>query len=253
LVYAENEFLIEFRDTNGELVDVGTVKFALDMNMPGMVMHDAATVKATSTPGQYRASVKPDMAGDWTVKLEYEGPRGKGQVSFTVTVATSASAAKASESAATHMAKVELSDEQRKAAQDFFAAAGFVSASLAADKVEDFNTAIGKLPAVVAGLRTAFSGHAWQSLIQQIENVATPPQAKSLEEARESFYPFTARVTDFARVARKQTEAFGSVKIFKCPMAPKAGQTSYWIQLQGPLKNPFYGAEMLDCGSEVTP
>ena len=98
LVFAQNDFLIEFRDANGELVDMGTVRFALDMNMPGMVMHNAATVKPTGTPGQYRASIKPDMAGDWMVKLEYDGPRGKGEVSFTVNVAASASAAAAAAS-----------------------------------------------------------------------------------------------------------------------------------------------------------
>jgi hypothetical protein len=52
-------------------------------------------------------------------------------------------------------------------------------------------------------------------------------------------------------VARKQ-EPFKSVKIYKCPMAPKPGQTSFWLQLAGPLRNPFYGSEMIDCGSEVT-
>lgn len=87
LVFARNDFLIEFRDANGQLVDVGAVRFALDMNMPGMVMHNTATVKPTGTPGQYRASLKPDMAGDWTAKLEYDGPRGKGAVTFPVTVA----------------------------------------------------------------------------------------------------------------------------------------------------------------------
>jgi hypothetical protein len=57
-----NEILIEFRDTaSGELVDVGTVKFDLDMNMPGMVMHNGSTIEPTGTPGQYRAKVKPDI------------------------------------------------------------------------------------------------------------------------------------------------------------------------------------------------
>jgi len=227
LIHAKNEFLIEFRDAGGELVDVGTVRFALDMNMPGMVMHNAATVKPTGTPGKYRASIKPDMAGDWMVKLEYDGPRGKGEISFTVNVATSASAAKPPQSAATPIAKVELSNEQRKAAQDFFAVADAVSAGLAADKVEDFNAAIGKLPAVVATLRTAFEGYPWRSLVQQIESTVSLPQARSLEDARKSFYAFTARATDFAKAARQQSDAFDSLKIFKCPMAPKAGQTTF--------------------------
>jgi Cu(I)/Ag(I) efflux system membrane protein CusA/SilA len=84
---AMNDILIEFRDTaSGELVDVGTVKFDLDMNMPGMVMHSAATIEPTGTPGRYRAKVKPDMAGDWKVTLRYDGPRGNGNVSFPVNV-----------------------------------------------------------------------------------------------------------------------------------------------------------------------
>jgi hypothetical protein len=84
---AMNEILIEFRDAaSGDLVDVGTVKFDLDMNMPGMVMHNGATIEATGTPGQYRAKVKPDMAGDWMATLRYEGPRGTGSVSFPVNV-----------------------------------------------------------------------------------------------------------------------------------------------------------------------
>jgi hypothetical protein len=61
---ADNEVLIEFRDTaSGELVDVGTVKLDLDMNMAGMVMHAGSDFKPTGTPGQYRAKITPDMAG----------------------------------------------------------------------------------------------------------------------------------------------------------------------------------------------
>jgi Cu(I)/Ag(I) efflux system membrane protein CusA/SilA len=252
LVHAKNDFLIEFRDTSGELVDVGTVRFALDMNMPGMVMHNTATVKPSGTSGRYRASIKPDMAGDWTVKLEYDGLRGKGEVSFNVTVATPGSAK--APSARPAASKVQLSEPQASAAQKFFASAEAVTASLATDKLDDFNGAVANLPVAVAELGQAFdSGHPWHALIRQIESVATLPQAKSLEEARKSFYPFSARAVDFAKAARQQNESFASLKIYKCPMAPKAGQTSFWLQLQGPLKNPFYGAQMLDCGSEVAP
>ncbi len=82
-----NEIVIEFRDTaSGELAEAGSVKFDLDMNMPGMVMHSGATIEPTGTPGQYRANVKPGMAGDWTATLHYEGPRGSGSTSFSVNV-----------------------------------------------------------------------------------------------------------------------------------------------------------------------
>ena len=82
----QSEILVEFRDASGQLVDVGTVKFDLDMNMPGMVMHSGSTIEPTGTPGRYRAKVKPGMAGDWTATLAYEGPRGPGKVSFSVNV-----------------------------------------------------------------------------------------------------------------------------------------------------------------------
>src|SRR5438128_11384147 len=81
----DNEVLIEFRDRNGQLVDVGNVKFDLDMNMPGMQMHSGGSIERTNTPGQYRAKIKIDMAGDWNAKISFDGPRGNGQTSFNLT------------------------------------------------------------------------------------------------------------------------------------------------------------------------
>ena len=89
LTLGENEVLIEFRDSaTAAPIDVGTVTFALDMNMPGMVMHAGATISLTGGIGQYRAKIKPDMAGDWTSQLSYHGPHGSGEISFTVNVKT---------------------------------------------------------------------------------------------------------------------------------------------------------------------
>jgi hypothetical protein len=78
----DNNVLIEFRDSDGKLIDAGDVNFTIDMNMPGMQMHEGATVQRKGTAGQYRAKIKVGMAGDWTAKLSYEGPRGSGQTSF---------------------------------------------------------------------------------------------------------------------------------------------------------------------------
>jgi hypothetical protein len=80
----KSELQIEFKDANGQLVDVGSVKFALEMNMPGMQMHSAAVI--TGSGGHYRAKLQPEMAGDWKATLSYSGPRGSGQKSFTVAV-----------------------------------------------------------------------------------------------------------------------------------------------------------------------
>jgi Cu(I)/Ag(I) efflux system membrane protein CusA/SilA len=84
---AENEVTIEFHDeASGRAADVGKVTFELNMNMSGMVMNSGATISSTGEPGRYLAKIKPEMAGDWTAKLDYDGPRGQGVLSFTVTV-----------------------------------------------------------------------------------------------------------------------------------------------------------------------
>ena len=82
-----NDFFIQFRDSaSGQLVDVSMVKFDLNMNMPGMVMHSSAAIESTGTPGQYHAEVEPGMGGDWVATLHYSGKHGSGQTSFTVNV-----------------------------------------------------------------------------------------------------------------------------------------------------------------------
>ncbi len=248
---AQNNFLIEFRDTAGQLVDVGSVQFDIDMNMPGMVMHNSAQVKATGTPGQYRATLKPDMAGDWTVKLRFDGPRGKGETSIPITVGSgAASPAKP----APAKPKVMLNDSQQLALTNFVAAVDALSRSLAADNVNDFNQAAATVTNALPSLAQQFDDkHPWHAAIQKIQSASSLTKAENLETARKEFIPFSNAVSEFARMVRQESDALRSIKVFKCPMAPKPGQTSFWIQLQGPLRNPFYGSEMLDCGSEVSP
>ena len=82
----DNDMLIEFRDSGGQLVDVGTVKFEANMNMPGMQMHEAAKIQSAGTPGHYRAKIKVGMAGDWNAKLSYDGPHGHGETNILLNV-----------------------------------------------------------------------------------------------------------------------------------------------------------------------
>ncbi len=81
----DNDVLIEFRDSSGNLVDVGNVKFELSMNMTGMQMHEGANIESAGALGRYRAKIKVGMAGDWGGKLSYDGPRGRGETTVTLT------------------------------------------------------------------------------------------------------------------------------------------------------------------------
>jgi AcrB/AcrD/AcrF family/YtkA-like len=81
-----NEVLIEFRDSSGNLVGVGNVKFELNMNMTGMQMHEGANIQPASASGRYRAKIKAGMAGDWAGKVSYDGPHGRGETTVTLSV-----------------------------------------------------------------------------------------------------------------------------------------------------------------------
>ena len=58
-----------------------------------------------------------------------------------------------------------------------------------------------------------------------------------------------------AQAARRGNGDFSTLKIFRCPMTKDAfigaPRRAEWIQLQPEVRNPWFGKEMLDCGSEV--
>jgi len=65
-------------------------------------------------------------------------------------------------------------------------------------------------------------------------------------------------VSDLAVSIRRMTGETDHIKVFECPMARSAvpsAETAQgrWVQVGGPMRNPFFGAEMLDCGKEIQP
>ena len=87
LKHGNTEFTVTFADASGKPVDVGAV--ALTFHMPQMgtmaAMTDSATFTTTDTPGVYRGKANIETAGEWQVKITYEGPKGRGQATFPVT------------------------------------------------------------------------------------------------------------------------------------------------------------------------
>jgi Cu(I)/Ag(I) efflux system membrane fusion protein len=77
---------------------------------------------------------------------------------------------------------------------------------------------------------------------------ALPPLAlgTDLKTARRSFEPWSTAVADRLKPHR----AHLGLKIFQCPMSP-VSHTGRWVQRGEPLKNPFFGSTMADCGEEV--
>lgn len=87
LKHGNTEFILTFTDSSGKPVDVGAV--ALTFHMPQMgtmaEMNDGATFTTTDTPGVYLGKADIEVAGEWQVKITYDGPKGRGQASFPVT------------------------------------------------------------------------------------------------------------------------------------------------------------------------
>ena len=87
LKHGNDEFTLTFSDDSGKPVDVGAV--ALTFHMPQMAtmaeMNHAATFTTTETPGVYRGKANIEVAGEWQVKVTYDGPKGRGQTTFPVT------------------------------------------------------------------------------------------------------------------------------------------------------------------------
>ena len=88
LKHGNPQFTLTFADASGKPVDVGAV--ALTFHMPQMgtmpEMNDAASFTTTATPGVYAGKTQVQMAGEWQVKVTYEGPKGRGQATFPLTV-----------------------------------------------------------------------------------------------------------------------------------------------------------------------
>jgi Cu(I)/Ag(I) efflux system membrane protein CusA/SilA len=77
-----NTFTIEFRSPDGRLVDAGAVRASGNMAMPGMAMSSGLQVQRTDLVGRYQATAEFGMAGAWRMSIEWDGPAGKGSVTF---------------------------------------------------------------------------------------------------------------------------------------------------------------------------
>lgn len=152
-----------------------------------------------------------------------------------------------------------LTDAQRKAAKDFLAVADAITASLAADKLDEFNMQAAKSHEAMPALMDAFvnADKAWHPLLKSIEEAGHLEKADDLKAARKTFHPFSNAAVALAQALRRGEKEFASLKVFRCPMTkavfPGAPASAEWMQLKPDISNPYMGVQMNDCGTEVKP
>jgi Cu(I)/Ag(I) efflux system membrane fusion protein len=149
-----------------------------------------------------------------------------------------------------------LTSQQTEAVQQLFATAEALGAALAADDLKRFNEATHPLHALAPSLAKSLANDAALApLAESINRAAHWPEPDTLEAARARFHGFITPVTDLALRLRPQLDTAKAPKVFQCPMTkrafPDAPNSARWLQFGGPLRNPYYGAAMLDCGTEV--
>ncbi|MGV3531711.1 MAG: efflux RND transporter periplasmic adaptor subunit [Chthoniobacteraceae bacterium] len=146
-----------------------------------------------------------------------------------------------------------LTDSERQSATALLQAVDALGQALAADDLNAYNSRLGALAAPVRDAVGAFRSGA-----DGIRRAAALQPAEDLSSARKAFYPFSKAMAAFARDLQSREPGFANVKVFECPMVrdavPNAPERKgRWVQLSAELRNPFFGAEMLECGTEVKP
>ena len=88
LAMGQNRFIVSFRSAaNSQPVDAGTVTVGSSMAMPGMApMTAPIELEPAVITGQYAAKGDFAMSGAWKFEVRWDGPAGKGSVTFNTNV-----------------------------------------------------------------------------------------------------------------------------------------------------------------------
>jgi len=83
LKQGQNDFVLQFKDDKGQLVDVGDVQLGSSMTMPSMApMSGGSEITPTGQTGTYRVKSNFGMSGAWHFTISWNGPYGQGSTAF---------------------------------------------------------------------------------------------------------------------------------------------------------------------------
>ena len=151
-----------------------------------------------------------------------------------------------------------LTVAEQKAVESFVKAADAVAASLAKDDLAAFNLAGPAVMPASEAIAAELKGHAeLAAALKTLSDASHLHGAANLAAARKMFHQFSTAAVAVLEPLRKGDKP-AAVEVFECPMvnkvvpgAPKKGR---WVQLAGTdIRNPYFGAEMLDCGVKLKP
>ena len=143
---------------------------------------------------------------------------------------------------------------------EFLQLSADLSEALASDRLEVFRETLKRFQPRQEALRQWASqpvtnlSETLHKSIASISIPSVPNGPSSLAEARKWFLDQSRTSVELARWAHRQGWDAG-VRSFECPMVdraiPSAPKRAGWLQKGPEVRNPFFGAEMIDCGLEL--
>lgn len=83
LKQGQNDFIVQFRDQQGQPIYVGDVQLSSSMTMPSMApMSGDSEITPTEQKGTYRVKSSFAMSGAWHFTIAWNGPHGQGTTAF---------------------------------------------------------------------------------------------------------------------------------------------------------------------------
>jgi hypothetical protein len=83
LMQGQNEFVVQFKDDQGQAADAGDVQIGSSMSMPGMgPMSGNSELTPTGQTGIYKVTSNFATSGAWHFTLSWNGPHGQGHTTF---------------------------------------------------------------------------------------------------------------------------------------------------------------------------
>ncbi len=130
-----------------------------------------------------------------------------------------------------------------------------VSDALASDDAVAAVAAANELPTLAAAILT-FGNAKADTAIHALHELKDAITGSDLKALRKAFYPWSQAGSELAAALLKSGQNPG-VAVFECPMTgdsfPGAPAQARWVQAGHETLNPYFGAEMQNCGAEIKP
>lgn len=144
---------------------------------------------------------------------------------------------------------------EKKEAAAFLIQLARVSQALATDDAVAAVQAGQSLPSLAAALPDTGSAPV-DTILNALRHLPEAPAGSDLKALRRTFLPWSQEGARLA-LALLQAQSPPGVRVFECPMTgdsfPGAPPSARWVQEGSETANPYFGAEMGTCGSEVKP